>query len=124
MDGHDHDVPDRLKLSSRGWTSTEEATVCLCGRRHEVEHHCEHDEILLLWILLQHLDSNHVLIVVAYVGSPGDVGAGRIGLLVVRVNRVECHEVGRTPVPHVGGDDYRSVEVAGSKTVQRVHEGG
>ena len=51
------------------------------------------------------------------------LGAGRIRLLVVRVNRVECHEVGRTPVPHVRGDDDRSVEVASSEKVQRVHEG-
>jgi hypothetical protein len=78
----------------------------------------------LLGLLLQLLDSQHVLIVVADVGSSGDVGARRIRLLVVRVNMVECHEVGRTPVPHVGGEDNCSVEVAGSEKLQRVHEGG
>ena len=60
------------------------------------------------------LIASNMLIVMADVRSARYVGAGRIRLLVIRVNRVECYEVGRTPVPHVGGDVDRSVEVAGS----------
>ena len=96
MNGNDHNVPDRLELSSGGWTGTEEATECLCGKRHEVEHYSEHDGILFLGFLLQFLDSEHVLIVMADVGSPGDVRAKHLRLLVVGVDRVESHKVSRT----------------------------
>ena len=93
MNGHDHDVSDRLELSSGGWKGTEEATECLCGERHEIEHHSMNDEILLLGFLLQLLDTKHVLIVMADIGSLGDVRARRHRLLVVGVDSVESNKV-------------------------------